>query len=345
MQHDARIHKFRAAAERLVLKIEHERRPMTQNLTPKRNKQYRHRLWEADNLERARLALLALADAIEQGDCPPELAHLATPAQVAPLVHKGLDHRGYYDICPLDHYADQSPAGIALQSLLDSPRVATPEQSTDAIARKIDALEADARLSNIPGFFPTPPSIAARMATLADIQPFERVLEPSAGSGRLIDAAYAAQPDCDVDVCEFFDVLRRLLDQKRRLIPFEIVGEDFAGYRALDAKGNTSACYDVVLMNPPFEKATDIRHVLHAYENHLRPGGRLVAIVSSGALNRTDRLAQTFRALVDESSPNPDGIALPSGTFEDTGVAAVLIQLEKPPIDEPYEPLFPSALA
>ena len=38
-----------------------------------------------------------------------------------------------------------------------------------------------------PGFFPTPKPIISRMLELADIQPGERVLEPSAGKGDILD--------------------------------------------------------------------------------------------------------------------------------------------------------------
>ena len=38
--------------------------------------------------------------------------------------------------------------------------------------------------------FPTPPEIAAQMVTLAGIEPGHRVLEPSAGTGRLLDAIH-----------------------------------------------------------------------------------------------------------------------------------------------------------
>lgn len=128
------------------------------------------------------------------------------------------------------------------------------------------------------------------------------------------------------------------MEIKQTLVPFELLGGDF-----LETAG--PPLYDVVLMNPPFEQARDIKHVMHAFHHHLRPGGRLVAIVSTGALYRSDRLAQSFRAMVDEVSPDPDGVALPSGTFDDTGVASLIVQLHKPAVDEPYVPLFAGAVS
>lgn len=355
---DPRIAKFRQSAERLVARIEHLRRPLTQNLTPKRNKQLRQRLWESDNLDRTRRALIAVADVLERGTCPAELAHVKNTPDLASLVYKGLKNNGgYYDVIPDDAYRMSTPAALAMQALLDrkpDPARDNPaDQSTQAniksavidperVKRDLDAREADCRLARIPGFFPTPQTVALRMADLASIEPFEQVLEPSAGSGRLIDAALAAQPDCDVVAVERSHPLVSLLETKQSYTPFTLIRDDFLTWSDPD---QPTPSFDVVLMNPPFERGADIAHVTHAFTHHLRPGGRLVAIVSSGALYRTDRAAQAFRALVDEWSENPDGIALPSGTFEDTGVSAVILELRKPSIDEPYTELFPCAMA
>ncbi len=44
------------------------------------------------------------------------------------------------------------------------------------------------RIVAVPQLFPTPPELADRMVALADIRPGQQVLEPSAGTGRIIDA-------------------------------------------------------------------------------------------------------------------------------------------------------------
>lgn len=46
--------------------------------------------------------------------------------------------------------------------------------------------------------FQTPPSLALRLVSLLALQPSARVLEPSAGLGRLIDAIDYTQPRCPV---------------------------------------------------------------------------------------------------------------------------------------------------
>jgi hypothetical protein len=53
--------KLRKLADALPEKIENLRRPLSQNSTPKRQREYTSRVLDGDNLERGRLALLALA--------------------------------------------------------------------------------------------------------------------------------------------------------------------------------------------------------------------------------------------------------------------------------------------
>jgi predicted RNA methylase len=173
-------------------------------------------------------------------------------------------------------------------------------------------------------FFPTPKPVAARMVGMAGIEPGQRVLEPSAGNGNIADAVRAAgaQPD----VVEVSDALRQILEAKGHTL----VGRDFESYEP-------GAVYDRIVMNPPFgtgTAATDAAHVKRAFAM-LRPGGRLVAIVSEGLFGRSDAKAKAFRAWLEEVNGRDE--KLPSGTFEDkaelatTGVATRIIVVNKAP--------------
>lgn len=84
-------------------------------------------------------------------------------------------------------------------------------------------------------------------------------------------------------------------------------------------------------MNPPFSKSQDVRHVLHAWE-FVRPGGRLVAIVSPGFTFRKGRIYDDFRAMLAEAAWKIH-TDLPPGTFADQGVKVrtVLLTLAKKP--------------
>ena len=69
-------------------------------------------------------------------------------------------------------------------------------------------------------------------------------------------------------------------------------------------------------MNPPFENLQDIDHVLHAFK-FLKPGGRLVAVMSPGPFFRKDRKCQDFREWFD--SLGGEAVDLPEGSFKESG--------------------------
>jgi hypothetical protein len=85
-------------------------------------------------------------------------------------------------------------------------------------------------------------------------------------------------------------------------------------------------------MNPPFENQSDAVHVGHAYEL-LRPGGRLVSVVSEGPFFRTDKKSVAFRewlgevgAAIEELS---DDAFAGIDAFRQTNVRTRLITIEK----------------
>jgi hypothetical protein len=84
---------------------------------------------------------------------------------------------------------------------------------------------------------------------------------------------------------------------------------------------------DRILMNPPFAKTQDIRHVMHAVR-FLKPGGKLVAIMAAG-VNYRAHLSVTFRDYLDRFGTLQE---LPDGSFKVSGtdVRTVLVTLTKP---------------
>lgn len=62
--------KLESMAATLAKQVEHARRQLTQNPTPKRNREYRSRLHNADNMERAQRAMIALAACHRNGGAP-----------------------------------------------------------------------------------------------------------------------------------------------------------------------------------------------------------------------------------------------------------------------------------
>lgn len=169
------------------------------------------------------------------------------------------------------------------------------------------------------GYFPTPAPVVQQVIDLARIEHGMRVLEPSAGRGALAFAAVRA--GAVVDCVEIQPEHANALDaEKERNVT--VLTADFL---TTDPQG----AYDRVVMNPPFARQADITHVLHAYK-HLRPGGRLVAVMSAGVAFRETTLTRQFWALLRDV----DGwtVSLPDGAFKEsgTGVRTVLAVIPRP---------------
>ncbi len=122
--------------------------------------------------------------------------------------------------------------------------------------------------------FPTPPPIADRLIKLAEIQTGDRVLEPSAGTGNLLAALQRGGTPCSVVAVE---INRQLADVLRKRWP--VVCGDFL------AAGPELGQFDRVVMNPPFTRASDVKHIRHALQ-FVKPGGRLVSLCMAGNSQR-----------------------------------------------------------
>ena len=297
---------LRKLADGLTSQIEDRRRPMTQNPTPKRLREYNSRLHDAANLERAQRALLALAKGHATGRIPAELAALRTKDEIRTLMRHGLKEGGYYDCIPSGEYADKSPLGRALQQFTDA--AATPEQALEDASRKREddrrRFKESLRMANIPGYFPTPAALADRVVELADIQPGMSVLEPSAGSGALAEAIMRAEPA----------VALTCIERHSRLADY--LSHDYPTTCADFLEWNTDGAmkFQRIVANPPFDKGADIKHIRHMM-TMLVPDGRIVAICSPGP--RQQKAIREFAS---------QWIDVPSGTFAQSGtnVASVI---------------------
>ncbi len=169
------------------------------------------------------------------------------------------------------------------------------------------------------GFFPTPKPIISQMLELADIQEGDRILEPSAGKGDILDMIRLHHPENEVTAIErngtLFDVLEAKGHSVKRVDFLEHQGE-----------------YNAVIMNPPFEKGADIEHVRHAY-NLLAEDGKLVAIMSEGSFFRNDSQATEFRNWLDDvggiSEQLPEDAFNNAEAFRKTGVQTRIVTIAK----------------
>lgn len=119
--------------------------------------------------------------------------------------------------------------------------------------------------------FQTPAAIAAQLVALLNLTPGMRILEPSAGLGRLLDAVKPFAPSEVVAVEMAQHCAGELFRQERAGVT--IKQRDF-----LACSPEETGLFDAVVMNPPFHMRSDIRHIEHA-RKFLKPGGRLVAVV------------------------------------------------------------------
>lgn len=168
-------------------------------------------------------------------------------------------------------------------------------------------------------FFPTPPDVARRMAGHLELRDKMRVLEPSAGHGALIDAVFyrAQNAGGKLELVQFVEKeesnctalaesgLFAALNRHGALCP--ILQRDFLEL----IPPNPMMAYDAVIMNPPFTRGSDIKHILHAWD-FLKRGGRLVALCANGP--KQNEILRPFC-----ESLGGTWEILPAGTFKDSG--------------------------
>jgi hypothetical protein len=94
------------------------------------------------------------------------------------------------------------------------------------------------------------------------------ILEPSAGSGDLIDGIlkFHSGTDLNFDCIELNQELRNQLKQKG----YNVVGEDFF-------KFDTEKRYDYIIACPNFKDNIDVEHIMHMY-NFLNYCGSIVSL-------------------------------------------------------------------
>lgn len=191
----------------------------------------------------------------------------------------------------IDSFADWQAAEKQKQAILQEFSADVYRQQDEQ--QNIRAMEREVWERDIPGFFPTPRPLIERMLQLADVALHHTVLEPSAGKGDILDAVAALFPGKNPSLyaCEINHTLREILVLKG----YTLYGSDFM--QTIPGNG----LFDRILMNPPFENGQDADHVTHALKL-LKPGGRLVAIVSEGLFFRTNKKERAFRQMLRQKN-------------------------------------------
>lgn len=164
-------------------------------------------------------------------------------------------------------------------------------------------------------YFPTPKELVCEIVANAGVGKGMKVLEPSAGKGAI--AYHCAELGANVDCYELMESNFVALagDPKLGMV------------RHMDFLAQVpEASYDRVVMNPPFMKQLDIKHVNHAHK-FLKADGILVAIMSAGVKFRSNKLTEEFRNFVDSKGGTikdlPEGSFKQSGTMVNTVVVTI----------------------
>lgn len=301
--------KMVALAERMESEVERMREPSTQNPTPKRNRERAAKMIEADTIERAAKLLRKLSTLSDSARASYR-SYCTKKGAIEVMRTRWDTSGGYYSIRDTGKYCDDSETARILQGMVEG------KSEDEKRKLEIEALERDLILTRIPGFFQTPGYIVEKMVSFAAIREGDTVLEPSAGSGAIADRIKGFSPQC----VECNHTLAKLLELK---------GHKVENGSFLDHVGE----YDRILMNPPFENFQDIEHVQQAFDDHLKEGGRLVAILGNGYTFSNRKIAVEFREWLSDKLEHQE--ELPSGTFKgaglvtQTGVTAQLIVLTK----------------
>jgi len=193
-----------------------------------------------------------------------------------------------------------------------------------------------ANIKNLPakrfGFYPTPDGACDRVfRNISTLQradaPQLRILEPSAGTGNLARRCVHSIEELDnwsggrshylekyrfdnlVDCVEIQPALAENLQAEG--IYNRVYAKDF-----LQLTPDVTGLYDIVIMNPPFDRERDIDHAFHALK-FLKDDGWLVAIMSAGTEFRETKKSAAFRALMQKM--NAQWEDLPAGSFSSTG--------------------------
>lgn len=234
-----------------------------------------------------------------------KLKAIMSPAEVAEARQAGrliesADKTGFY----INH--------TSAPGLLPPVLPAAPEATDAEFEAMKESLRAGVQVVSAPQLFPTPPELAARMVAAAELAPGDEVLEPSAGTGAILEVLREA--GAKYFAVEINMQLAGMLAQRFATpedaaagICRNVLQADF-----LEQNGNLGK-FDAVIMNPPFADGQDIAHIQHALR-FLKPGGRLVAICANGP-----RQQAKLKPIVDEHGGEWED--LPRDTFKTSGTS------------------------
>ena len=165
------------------------------------------------------------------------------------------------------------------------------------------------------GYFPTPLPIVQQLIGLAELEDRQIVLEPSAGTGNI--AAELVKSNVTVHCYELLE--KNYIKLTNQGIYHSVKNCDFLA-------AEPEPIYDRIVMNPPFAKQADIKHINHAMK-FLKPDGKLVSVMGASVTFMTNKLTTDFNEMVRSKGgwfeELPDGAFKESGTMVNTVIVAI----------------------
>lgn len=171
-------------------------------------------------------------------------------------------------------------------------------------------------------FYPTPQSVIEQMMAGVDLLD-KKVLEPSAGSGNIVD--YLKLYGADVTACEINDKLAQIVSSKCRFLK-----PDFMQVRA-----DEISHLDMIVMNPPF--SADERHILHAWE--IAPEGcEIISLCNWNTIcNDSYSYRKQLKKVIDDHGNSQNLGEVFAGAERTTNASIGLVRLFKPRTSEQTE--------
>lgn len=164
-------------------------------------------------------------------------------------------------------------------------------------------------------FYPTPKAVIELMLSGIDLSG-KRVLEPSAGSGNIVDhlQIYGAEVMC----CEISPDLAKIVSQKCKYLQ-----ADF-----MNVQANDISHIDLIVMNPPF--SADEKHITHAW-NIAPEGCQIIALCNNETLvNDFSQSRKELNKIIKNNGSSEALGSLFTGADRKTGVSIGLVKLFKP---------------
>lgn len=169
-------------------------------------------------------------------------------------------------------------------------------------------------------FYPTPSNLAIRMVNIAEIESEDKVLEPSAGRGAILQYIVKHTSHYTAVECNYSNI------KYLRHLGYRVNGMKFEKFH--DKSIEKERQFHKIVMNPPFIRGIDCIHIRLAYDL-LRPGGRLVALMAENNLYYNSKNTIEFRQFIQNKKHKI--LAIPSMSFKESGttVDVVMVIIDK----------------